>query len=167
MSNRLGDRTATQIRKGENMSFFQNIEKVKAAGAHSYIGPGEYDLEVVLAKTDVHPGDGTPFFLIEYKVLTATEGSKNRQGILVTHMFMQRGNKQQQEKVLGEVKSAIAAIMSIDPDQIDAKGCLAFVGEAQPGKGKTVRVTARNKKTKVGKDFTVITYHNPALEAAA
>ena len=145
------------------MSFFSNIEKVSASGPHEYIRPGEYDLEVRMAKLDKHPGTGESFFVIEYKVLTATEGSQNKKDSVINHMVQIKGPKQQQDKAMGEIKSAIAAIMSVHPDQVDAKGCELFVGEKQTGKGKQVRVTARNKLTKAGKDFTVIMYHNPVL----
>ena len=120
-------------------------------------------MSVQMSKQDTHPGDGTPYFLVEYKVLAATEGSENKVGDIVSHMIMLRGNQQQKDKAMGEIKAAVAAILGAKPELVTQEVCEVFVGEKQPAKGKQVRISARNKITKAKKDFTVISYTNPAL----
>lgn len=151
------------------MGYFTGIETVRAAGDRQYFRPGRYKAEVLEAKQGESPKDGTPYFNVEYKILAAIEGSENRIGDIVNHHIQKKGSKEEVAKKLGEVKSCVAAVMGIHPDQVDGKGCEVFVGITQPGKGKIVDVYARNKLTKAGKDFTVISYppKSDAAEAAA
>lgn len=140
------------------MSFFSGVEKARAAGDRLYFRPGRYTCEVLEAKQGESPKDGTAFFNVEYRILAAAEGSENRAGDIVNHHIRKKGTKEEVARQLGEIKSCVAAIMGIGPDQVDMKGCEVFVGVGQPGIGRRVEVHARNKVTKAGKDFTIVSY---------
>jgi hypothetical protein len=148
------------------MSFYTGIEKVRAAGDRVYVRPGRYMVEVLEAKQGDSPKDGVPFFNVEYVVRQAEEGSSHKVGDIINHHIRKKGTPQEKEKQLGEVKACVAAIMGIDAAQVDGKGCEVFTGPTQPGKGKLVAMFARNKPTKAGKDFTVISYPRLGTEQA-
>lgn len=143
------------------MGLFGGVKDAKFSEGGVYLGEGVFRLQINACK-QIRTRTGKDAFLAEFTVAESTN-VKHLPGSQVTWMVTF-----DKEPALGNVKQFIATAitdeltargMSGDPmGHVDEPLCELVVGPSQPLKGKFIRASGNNIKTKAGRDFTKVKF---------
>lgn len=141
---------------GAISGMFSGIEQTAAdQGRLPFLGPGSYLLKVDRVgsfKSKKPPYN--PFFVVDFDVLAAGEGSTNAEGSRASWLV-----NMIHSPALGNIKAfTLATVPDLTEEEVTEEAMEAMLGDDQPLRGLQVKCEAYNKKTASDKDFTAVTW---------
>lgn len=135
------------------MGMFDKIKEASVTEGGQYVLPGMYRAQINYCKQKT-TRKGIGMVAVELRVLESTNPDRPVGSDMSWVVTMDK------DAAMGNVKQFIAAVMGIDPKEVDVPGAEMIFSEANPLKGKFIRISAFNKPTKEGKDFTRVWFVN-------
>ncbi len=143
-------------------AIFGNIKDAKMRVGANYVKEGHFLLRMDAVKID-KKRNGVIFMAVEMTVLKVLDGSTNHKvGEAVCHWL-----DTTKDSFLGNVKSMIAHIMDMKPEDITKEHAVLICGPDQPMTGNVVEVQAKQIMTKANKPFTEVNYRREVPPAEA
>lgn len=142
------------------MGIYGDITGSKMSEGGIYVLPGVYRFELLACK-HVNMRTGKQAFVAELRVLESTNPQR-MPGSTCSWMVTL-----DQEPALGNIKAFIMAAAPCKEEQVSEDLVLLVIGEKNPLKGRIVRASAVNIKTKRGSDFTKVKWMEDSTDAAA
>lgn len=134
------------------MGIFAGITEAESSKGGSYIKGGVYDAEILKVDADKNR-KGEPFFVVSFKILTASGANANAVDTEPSWIVMQRW-----DTFLGMVKHFCAVACDIDEADVTEEGVEAVLGAEQPLAGTNIHIVADEIETRSGGTFTKVRF---------
>lgn len=134
------------------MGIFAGIKDAETSKGGSYIKGGVYDAEILKVDADKNR-KGDPFFVVTFRILTASGANANAVGTEPAWLVMQRW-----DTFLGMVKHFCAVACDIDEGEVTEEGVEAVLGADQPLAGTKIHIVADEVETRSGGTFTKVRF---------
>lgn len=131
------------------MGMFDKIKEAQINEGGVYILPGIYRCQILACKQR-QTRKGVNMIAVELRVIESTNPERPAGTDMSWVVTMDK------DAALGNVKQFVATVMECEVKEVDTPGTELIFSEANPLKGTMVRVSAVNKKTKNGGDFTLV-----------
>lgn len=142
------------------MGMFDKIQEAKVTEGGVYILPGIYRCQILACKQfETRKKIGA--VAVELRVL---ESSNPDRPIGSDMSWVATMDK---DAAMGNIKQFVAAAMAIKFEEVDPAGTEMIFSKDNPLKGQIIRVSAYNKPTQKGTDFTRVWWVNDAEGNAA
>jgi len=141
-----------EARKTSYKDPFERVGDADAREGGVYIIPGLYPVLYVDVIKMIVSRKGQDLFIAEFDIISSDVEARptgTRVSWIVNFAH---------EPAPGNVKAFLAAVMNVNPDEVDKEGAQFACSDDNPCRGRLVRCQASETTTKAGKPFTTCTW---------
>lgn len=142
------------------MGLFSGIREAKVSQGGVYIAPGVYRSKILAVKQGT-TRKGVGFFVVELEHLKSNNES-HPAGARVSWMVTL-----DKDAALGNVKEFLSIVTDTPEEQIDEEGVDLITSAQNPLKDTIVDISAINKPTKAGGEYTRVSWSLPPVAEVA
>ena len=139
------------------MGIFAKLATAQHFSAGKYVSPGLYIVEIKKVKSD-KTRQGRMFWVVEMKVLASSNTQAHLVGTDMSWMTML-----DQDASFGNIRKFLSVASEIEFEEVGEEQAEYAISEENPLAGIVLKIVAVNIKTRAGKDFTKVEFHQVGI----